>query len=153
MAFDKSTWGNAIWYLFHTLANNIKETEFLSVKNELIYVIKTVSANLPCPECSQDAVIKLGRVNFDNIKTKQEFKLLLFNFHNQVNVKLRKPVYQIAELDEKYSKANISSIYKNFFIIFSANINIPQLMIGSFHRKNNIPKIRSALDKIIANFD
>jgi hypothetical protein len=153
MAFDKSTWGNATWYLFHTLANNIKETEFLSVKNELVYVIKTVSANLPCPECSHDAVIKLGGVNFDNIKTKQEFKLLLFNFHNQVNVKLRKPVYQIAELDEKYSKANITAIYKNFFIIFSANINIPQLMIGSFHRKNNIPKIRSALDKIIANFD
>jgi hypothetical protein len=153
MAFDKSTWGNATWYLFHTLANNIKDTEFLSVKNEFIYVIKTVSANLPCPECSQYAVIKLGIVNFDNIKTKQEFKLLLFNFHNQVNVKLGKPVYQLAELDEKYSKANIKSIYKNFFIIFTANINIPHLMIASFHRKNNIPKIKSALDKIIANFD
>tara|TARA_B100000768_G_scaffold54781_1_gene53292 strand:- start:249 stop:707 length:459 start_codon:yes stop_codon:yes gene_type:complete len=152
MAFDKSVWGNATWYLFHSLAHNIKETEFLSIKPDLIYVIKTVSGNLPCPECSSDAITKLEKVNFDNIKTKQEFKLLLFNFHNQVNAKLGKPGYLLTELDEKYSKANINAIYNNFFKIYSSNVNIPQLMSASFHRRNNLPKIRSALDKIIASF-
>ena len=152
MAFDKSVWGNATWYLFHSLAHNIKETEFLSIKPDLIYVIKTVSGNLPCPECSSDAITKLEKVNFDNIKTKQEFKLLLFNFHNQVNAKLGKPGYLLTDLDEKYSKANINAIYNNFFKIYSSNVNIPQLMSASFHRRNNLPKIRSALDKIIASF-
>ena len=152
MAFDKSVWGNATWYLFHSLAHNIKETEFLSIKPDLIYVIKTVSGNLPCPECSSDAITKLEKVNFDNIKTKQEFKLLLFNFHNQVNAKLGKPGYLLTELDEKYSKANINAIYNNFFKIYSSNVNIPQLMSSSFHRRNNLPKIRAALDKIIASF-
>ena len=152
MAFDKSVWGNATWYLFHSLAHNIKETEFLSIKPDLIYVIKTVSGNLPCPECSSDAITKLEKVNFNNIKTKEEFKLLLFNFHNQVNAKLGKPGYLLAELDEKYSKANINAIYNNFFKIYSSNVNIPQLMSASFHRRNNLPKIRSALDKIIASF-
>ncbi|AET72866.1 hypothetical protein PGAG_00412 [Phaeocystis globosa virus 12T] len=152
MAFDKSVWGNATWYLFHSLAHNIKETEFLSIKPDLIYVIKTVSGNLPCPECSSDAITKLEKVNFDNIKTKQEFKLLLFNFHNQVNAKLGKPGYLLTDLDEKYSKANINAIYNNFFKIYSSNVNIPQLMSASFHRRNNLPKIRTALDKIIASF-
>jgi hypothetical protein len=153
MAFDKSVWGNTTWYLFHTMAHNIKETEFLSIKSDLIYVVKTISANLPCPECSQDATIQLDKVNFASINTKQEFKLLLFNFHNRVNTKLGKPVYDIAELDAKYSKANITAIYNNFFKIFSSNVNIPQLMSASFHRRNNLPKITTALDKIIANFD
>jgi hypothetical protein len=152
MAFDKSVWGNATWYLFHSLAHNIKETEFLSIKPDLIYVIKTVSGNLPCPDCSSDAIIKLEKVNFNNIKTKEEFKLLLFNFHNQVNAKLGKPGYLLTELDEKYSKANINAIYNNFFKIYSSNVNIPQLMSASFHRRNNLPKIRAALDKIIASF-
>jgi hypothetical protein len=153
MAFDKSVWGNTTWYLFHTMAHNIKETEYLSIKSDLIYVVKTISANLPCPECSQDATIQLDKVNFASINTKQEFKLLLFNFHNRVNTKLGKPVYDIAELDAKYSKANITAIYNNFFKIFSSNVNIPQLMSASFHRRNNLPKITTALDKIIANFD
>ena len=152
MAFDKGIWGNTTWYLFHGLLHNIKEAEFSSIKTELIYVIKTISSNLPCPECSSDAIAKLEKINFDNIKTKQEFKLLLFNFHNSVNAKLGKPLYLLTELDEKYSKANIKAIYNNFFKIYSSNVNIPQLMSSSFHRRNNLPKIRSALDKIIASF-
>ena len=153
MSFDKTIWGNTTWYLFHTLAHKIKETDFNKLKNELIYIIKTICSNLPCPECSQDANKELNKVNFDNITSKEEFKLLLFNFHNHVNKKLGKPIFLNSELDNKYSKANINAIYNNFFIIYSSPSNIPQLMNASFHRQHNIPKIRKTLDIIISTFD
>ena len=153
MSFDKTLWGNTVWYLFHTLAYKIKDTNFNEVKNDMVYVIKTISSNLPCPDCSQDANIQLNKVNFDNISSKEELKLLLFNFHNHVNRKLGKPNFEISQLDDKYSKANFNKIYNNFFIIFGSNSNTPQLMSASFHRQHNLPKIKIALDKIITKFD
>ena len=153
MSLDKTIWGNTVWYLFHSLIYKIKESHFNEVKDDFIYVVKTISANLPCPECSADANNELNKVNFDNIKSKEEIKLLLFNFHNHVNKKLNKPIFKLSELDDKYSKANIKIIYNNFFIIFASNSNTPQLMSASFHRQYNLPKIKIALDKIIAKCD
>lgn len=153
MSFNKNIWGNTVWYLFHTLAYNIKESDFSEVKTDFIYIIKTISSNLPCPECSSDAINELEKVNFDNINSKEELKLLLFNFHNYINKKLQKSQFEYSELDKKYSQANINIIYNNFFIIFNSNSNIPQLMTASFHRKHNLPNIKIALDKIISKFD
>lgn len=153
MSFDKTIWGNNVWYLFHTLAYKIKESNFNELKNDIVFIIKTVSTNLPCPECSQDSAIQLNKVQFDNITSKEELKLLLFNFHNYVNKKINKPQFELSQLDIKYSKANINALYNNFIKIFNSNSNIPQLMNGSFHRKQNLPKILAALDRIIATFD
>ena len=153
MSFDKIIWGNTVWFLFHTLAHKIKESDFNELKNDIIYLVKTVSTNLPCPECSQDAANELNKVKFDNINSKEELKLLLFNFHNYVNRKLKKPIFELSQLDNKYSKANIKVIYRNFFIIFASNSNTPQLMSATFHRQHNLPKIKITLDKIISKFD
>tara|TARA_B110001452_G_scaffold206981_1_gene177123 strand:- start:6350 stop:6811 length:462 start_codon:yes stop_codon:yes gene_type:complete len=153
MPYNVEIWGNNIWYLFHTIAHKIKEDQFLNAKNDLIYLIKTICGNLPCPECSKDATETLNKINFNTINSKQEFKTLLFNFHNYVNKKLKKPIYNEIDLDEKYSKANIYILYKNFKIIFSSNSNVPQLMSASFHRKNNLPKIENALNSLLNKFE
>tara|TARA_B100000780_G_scaffold85409_1_gene58588 strand:- start:7243 stop:7704 length:462 start_codon:yes stop_codon:yes gene_type:complete len=153
MSFDKNVWGNATWYLFHTLAYKIKESDFPELKNDIIYIVKTIATNLPCPDCSQDAANQLSKVQFDNISNKEELKLLLFNFHNYVNRKLGKSNFEISQLDDKYSNANINAIYNNFFKIYNSNSNTPQLMSASFHRKYNIPKIKIALDRIISKLN
>ena len=153
MSVDKEIWGSTTWYLFHTLIHKIKETEFLKLKNDYVYIIKTICSNLPCPECSQDATKLINKINFDNINSKQEFKLLIFNFHNHINIKLNKPLFDENDLDEKYSKANFDTIYNNFFYIYNLNSNVPQLMSQSFHRKHNIPKIKNSIDKIKNYFE
>tara|TARA_B110000977_G_C11004987_1_gene465355 strand:+ start:204 stop:686 length:483 start_codon:yes stop_codon:yes gene_type:complete len=150
MSFDKNIWGNNIWYLFHTLAYQITETDFKQLKPELIYIVKTISSNLPCPECSSDATILLNKINFDNINSKEEFKLLLFNFHNHINKKLGKPVFEKSELDILYSKTYLNNIYNNFCIIFSSNSNNPSLMSSSFHRQQNLSKIKISILKIMS---
>lgn len=149
MSFNKEVWGNTVWFLFHGLAHKIKEDEFNSVKNDFIFIINTICRNLPCPECSNDASTLLQKINWDTINTKNDIKNLLFNFHNHVNKKLNKPQFNLSDLDEKYDKINVNVLYNNFFIIFNSNSNIPRLMTASFHRQNNIPKIKLSLDNII----
>lgn len=149
MAYSKEVWGNNIWYLFHSIAHKIKESEFSNVKNDLSYLLNTISSNLPCPECSADAVSVLNKVNFNNISSKEEFKKFVFNFHNHVNKKLNKPLFEYEKLDEKYKDANIKALYHNFNIIFTSNSNIPQLMSASFHRQQTMPKINFVLNSLL----
>ena len=152
MSFSKETWGNTVWFLFHTMAYKIKEEEFINSKNDIIYAITTICQNLPCPDCSKDASDLLKKTNFNNMNTKNDFKEYLFRFHNHINKKLEKPVFTENKLDEKYSKANFNIIYNNFLIIFNSNSNVPELMAASFHRQHNMPKIITAIDKIKKNF-
>lgn len=153
MSIEIKLWGNNIWFLFHTIAHKIKEQEFIGEKDTLILLVKTICNNLPCPECASDATSILNRVNFQNIKTKDDFKMFLFNFHNHINSKLKKPLFEYAELDNKYSKANIHNLYKNFNHIFSSNSNIPQLMMASFYRQHNLPKILNILNRLLSKYE
>tara|TARA_B100000900_G_scaffold414483_1_gene441249 strand:+ start:4674 stop:5132 length:459 start_codon:yes stop_codon:yes gene_type:complete len=150
---DIKTWGNNIWFLFHTLAHKIKEDKFLENKDDLIFVLKNICNNLPCPECSKDANEKLSKVNFNDIKTKEEYKILIFNFHNYVNKKLNKPLFDIKDLDSKYEGANLVILYNNFNIIFSSNSNVPQLMSASFHRRHILPEIQKKLNNLLNYMD
>lgn len=148
---SKEVWGNNIWFLFHTLAENIDDNKFKEMIIDIEYVIKIICANLPCPECSKHATDELKKVNFQNMTNKKQLQLMLYNFHNFVNKNLKKDLFKEEDL-EMYKKANFNLIYNNFFIIFGSNTNIPQLMNQSFHRQYNLPKIRKALDRIKDNF-
>lgn len=153
MSISNQVWGNNTWYLFHTIAHKIKESSFLEIKDDLIFIVKNICSNLPCPECSKDATEKLNKVNFNTINTKEDFKLLLFNFHNAINKKLNKQLFKFEDLDEKYKNANINILYHNFNIIYSQNSNVPQLMSASFHRQHILPVIKQKMEKILHVMD
>jgi hypothetical protein len=145
MSFSKEIWGSSVWNLFHTIAYKIKEDKFEFHKSNLIYILENICNTLPCPDCSRDASSMLKKVDFSKINNKEDFKLLIFNFHNAINSKLNKPLFDFNELDNKYSKANIDAIYNNLNIIYTSNTNIPQLMSSSFHRQHIFPKIKEVL--------
>jgi len=145
MSFSKEIWGSSVWNLFHTIAHKIKEDKFLFHKSNIIYIIENICNTLPCPDCSKDATAMLKKVDFAQINNKADFKLLMFNFHNAINTKLKKPLFDFNELDDKYSKANIDVIYNNLNIIYTSNSNVPQLMSSSFHRHHLFPKIKDTL--------
>ena len=152
MSVNKEKWGNTVWFLFHTLACKIKHDKFSNNKNVLMEIVTLTCNVLPCPDCSQHATNSLKLVNVDTIKTKEDFILFLFNFHNHVNKLLDKPVFNFNNIN-KYESANFYIILNNFKIIFSANSNIPQLMSASFHRKHTLPKIIELINSIIPHFE
>jgi len=145
MSLSKESWGNNIWYLFHSLAHKLKEDKFESQKNNIIFIIKTICNTLPCPDCSKDATSMLNKIDFNTIRNKNDLKMFFFNFHNAINAKLNKPQFNYENLDSKYSNANIDVLYNNLYIIYSVNTRIPQLMSSNFHKNLSFPKIKDAL--------
>ena len=115
-------WGPCTWYLFHTLAEKVKEDKFIFVKDSLINVIKRICSNLPCPECAGHAQHKLSFLNVKNIHTKRDLQLMLLSFHNDVNKRVGNPMFTQEQLDEKYKIANTMNIIKYFAHLFCLSI-------------------------------
>jgi hypothetical protein len=106
----KMKWGEPTWFLFHTLAEKIKPEYFTAIKKELLNVIYSICANLPCPTCATHAISYMKEVNFDAISTKDHLRIMLFRFHNEVNVRKNVPEFPYEKLAEKYSSANTVNI-------------------------------------------
>ena len=112
-------WGEPTWFLFHTLAEKVKDEYSQEIKNELFSFIRRICNNLPCPDCAKHATQYMKTINFDVIRTKEQLKLMLFNFHNDVSKRKGNPVLEYVELDEKYNSAITINIARNFFHHFS----------------------------------
>tara|TARA_Y100000389_G_scaffold172755_1_gene181386 strand:- start:1515 stop:1973 length:459 start_codon:yes stop_codon:yes gene_type:complete len=147
MSIDIKTWGNNIWFLFHGLIHKLDESKYSIWKDDFIYIFTTICNNLPCPECSNDANNIIKKTNFKNINSKEDLKKFIFNFHNYVNKKLKKPEFKFDKLNI-YDKINIFAVINNFILIFKLNSNIPQLMSQSFHRQKTLPIITLKLNNL-----
>jgi len=126
-------WGPATWDLFHTLASKINETDYTTIGLELFAHIKNICGYLPCPECSQHARTNLGSVNMGRLKTKEDLINVLYIFHNSVNKRKNKPLYNFSEL-EKYKDMNVINVCNTFFLNYKTPGNM-KLMAESFQRK------------------
>ena len=121
----KVKWGEPFWNLFHVLAEHIKESEFARLRAGLLNMIYLICSNLPCPDCTNHAIHYLNGINFNTIRTKEDLKTMLFNFHNAVNARKGYPIYPKEKLD-KYVNANVVVVINTFMTHFLAKS-------GSFH--------------------
>ena len=111
-------WGPHVWTFLHCFCEKLNNNFFNLNKMEIIIFIKTIMFNLPCPLCSNDTIIKFKMVNYKKIKTKDELKMLIFYYHNNVNKKLKKKKANI-EILEKYKNYNIYKCYKKFLNVYA----------------------------------
>jgi hypothetical protein len=125
-------WGPPIWTFFHTLAEKVNEDEFPKIKVILFSYIKRICNFLPCPECSSHAYQFLARVNINSIKTKHDFKNMLYVFHNTVNKRKTKQLFNYANMN-KYKYNNIGSTFNNFVSVYQTKGNL-NLIAESFQR-------------------
>ena len=128
-----SRWGPPTWNFFHTLAEKINEDKFSTVFPQVVSVLKQICRNLPCPDCANHATQFLEKVNFANIKTKSDFKNIMYFFHNTVNRRKRKTPFDMKNL-ELYGKNNIITAYNNFIAVYHTSGNM-KLLADSFQRK------------------
>ena len=146
-------WGPAIWFLFHTLAEKIREEVFSSIKVELLNNIYSISINLPCPMCATHAKEYLDKINFNRIQTKSDLKNLFFEFHNHVNKEKNLPIFSREELDEKYSKANTVNIIHNFMYHFQDRYRSPKLIANDLQRSRIAIVLKDWFSRNISNFN
>ncbi len=142
-------WGNATWFLFHTLAQQIREEEFSNEKSRLIRFVQNTCSHLPCPVCAADASHIISRAYVDKIKTKDDFIEFLRQFHNIVNTKLDKPAMSAEEVNTKYKKARLDLVIKNFFNLLTVSYGNMKMLIHSYQRQNFIRTQKDYLNSLI----
>lgn len=146
-----NTWGPPIWTFFHTLAEKIKEDKFSEVGPSLYMLIRKICTTLPCPDCSRHAGQYFARVNFSLIRNKQDFKVLLFHFHNSVNRRKNKQTMEFPNLTPAYANMNIINTYNQFIQVYHTRGNF-KLMTDSFQRQNIIRDVKMWVMTNIGNF-
>jgi len=126
-------WGPPTWTLLHVLAEKINEEHFNVLLPPLFNHIKRICSFLPCPECSHHAKQFLDKINIKDIKTKLDFKNIIYIFHNVVNTRKKKPLFIYSQMD-KYKNIPISNAYNSFIVVYNTAGNL-KLLTESFHRK------------------
>jgi len=106
-------WGTPTWYFLHTLIEKIDENYYKIISNSVTNILIDLFKNLPCPYCKDHALSYIKRYNIYKIKTKPEMKMYLFNFHNDVNKRLKHNI-QNKDILDLYKKMNFVKVYSYF---------------------------------------
>jgi hypothetical protein len=149
----KVKWGQPTWFLLHTLSVKVKESEFKNIRTDLLNNIYAICTNVPCPICADHAKNYLNNINFNTIVTKEDLKMLLFNFHNNVNKKKDYPFFPYEQLDEKYSLAITNNIIRNFMVHFSDRNRSLKLLATDLHRSQLCILLKKWFNEKIGCFD
>jgi hypothetical protein len=129
----KKVWGNAVWILFHTLAEKLKP-EHKTELGILVSHITNICNNLPCPDCQMHASHVMLQVNKASISASKEALIdFLWNFHNSVNNRTKTALFTKESL-EMYKNANTFNVVQNFIQIMNATSNNEKTMLHGFHR-------------------
>lgn len=132
------TWGPCTWFLFHTLAEKIKDENFENNKENLIKMIMRLCNHLPCPDCASHATSQLSNLNMNSIKNKEDLKNMLYSFHNIVNQRTNKPHFSKEDFNNKYKLAVTINIVNYFIKIWSRRTHNPKLMSEDLHRSRAV---------------
>jgi hypothetical protein len=143
-------WGPAVWSLFHTLAEKINDNAFPFVFPSLFTMIVRICKFLPCPECSKDAGSYLAKVKLSNIRNKTDFINTFYIFHNWVNAKKRKQLFNYSHIFI-YSRYNLIQVVNNFISKYQTKGNM-KLLTESFQRQFIIKDFSNWFQKSIKAF-
>lgn len=143
-------WGPHVWRLLHTLVERINEDAYANIYPQLVFHIQQICKNLPCPDCANHATKYLTKVNLKNNKTKLELKNAIYLFHNYVNAKKRKPLYNYANIDA-YKNYKLIPIINNFLIHYNTKGNM-KLLTESFQRQFVVKEFKKWMHVNIAAF-
>jgi len=149
---DKIKWGKPFWTLFHVMAEKVKESDFQRIRAELLSLIYLICSNLPCPDCTTHAVTYLNGINFNAIKTKEDLKNMLFEFHNSVNARKGYALFPRSDLERKYRSGTTRVIIENFLDHFKSRPYSVRLFTDTLHRDRVMKKLITWFESNITCF-
>jgi hypothetical protein len=115
------------------MAEKINEQSYHILYPQLFNQIQKICKFLPCPECSKDSSIFLAKIKLNTLKNKNEFKNLFYLFHNWVNAKKRKPLFNYSNM-AIYKNLTLVNVINKFISIYNTKGNMKQLS-ESFQRQ------------------
>jgi hypothetical protein len=138
-------WGPHIWRMFHTLIEKINDEAYPIIYKQLVFHIERICRDLPCPDCANHATKYLTKANLSNNKTKIELKNALYLFHNYVNARKKKPLYNYENINV-YKNYKLIQIINNFFLNYRTRGNM-NLITESFQRDIITKEFRQWLNR------
>jgi hypothetical protein len=114
------------------LAEKINENIYPSISNELFQKVVQICKNLPCPDCAKHASFYLQRVKRENIPTKTDFINTLYLFHNYVNARKKKALFNYSNI-HMYKNGHLTNIINDFILKYNTKGNM-KLLNESFQR-------------------
>lgn len=148
----KMKWGKPIWTFFHLLAHKVKDEDFAVIRSELLNNIFLICTVLPCPICSEHAKRYLQAINFNNIHTKQDLKIMLCNFHNEVNKRKGYAIFNAEHLNETYDGMNFVNSINLFIYNFEDKHRSAKLMADDMMRTQISRNVKTWIRKNIQHF-
>jgi len=149
----KMTWGPPIWFLFHTLAHKVKDDSFPIIREGLLKNIYSICSNLPCPVCTNHAMEYLNKINFNNIRSKDELIKMLYVFHNEVNKRKKMDLFPYSDVYDKYKTAVTKNIVQYFMAQYEKKTQNVKMPSSEFHRKNLILILKRWFNDNLHHFD
>ena len=143
-------WGPPTWTFFHVLAERINEDTFNIIFPQLFGFIKKICQFLPCPDCASHASQFLAKIPQQELSSKEKFKNTFYLFHNVVNVKKNKKLYNYANMDN-YKLINFMTAFNNFIRVYNTRGNM-KMLTESFQRQLVIKSFKLWLFKNLKFF-
>jgi hypothetical protein len=143
-------WGPAVWNLFHTLIEQLNEDAYQAIAPQLYSQFVKICKFLPCPDCASDATNFLAKVNLTHIKSKIEFRNTFYLFHNWVNARKRKPLFNYGNI-LIYSKYNIIVVINKFLSVYHTKGNM-KMLNESFQRSLIVSTFKGWFTSVISAF-
>ena len=139
---SKKQWGPPTWSLLHCIALKAKDTMTYNQLQEAKRLIERIIQNLPCPICSTHAQAYFKKVPFQSVTTLTQLRTYLFDFHNNVNLRINNPTITYEEHVLLYEKMEFSMVLSNMLSIYRhmGNTNVT-MMLYSFHRQTMMKEI------------
>jgi len=137
---SKSVWGPATWTMLHCLVLKIKDDA--NNIEQLKTMISSICENLPCPYCASHARTILQKSNFSRIQDVLSLRVFIFQFHNKVNEKLKKPQMEYSAHLERYKNSNLVDVINTFIQAYNNNSGTT-MMLYSFHKKQVTQQLRN----------
>lgn len=143
-------WGPPTWIFLHVLVEKMNESRFNILMPKVFHIIKRICAFLPCPECSKHATAFLNKIKIDDINTKEKFIGMLYLFHNSVNFRKKKNLFNFKNV-VIYKKIQIIPAFNNFSRVYNTKGNM-NLLNDSFQRDLILSDLRKWLKHNIIYF-
>lgn len=144
---DPVIWGPHFWATFHYIATTYNIKPNPSVKSTMKNFIQSIPVFLPCSTCQDHAFVYIKAHDLDKVVSNQkELFTFFFNFHNEVNKRLNKPLMKIEDALNAYhvpkdiynhyfSTVSISESKSMFLLFFILGFFITLFLIKKFLKK------------------
>jgi len=143
---SKTVWGNATWFLMHTLSIKLKP-EHESKVPVLFNIFSLICSSLPCPVCQEHAMQVLRTVDKRRLATKDSLIGIIHQFHNMVNKRLGKPEFSKEEHDALYVRAKTGPVINNFINVYNQKHGDEKAMLHAWTRLKAIRQLKDFLNK------